>query len=241
MTAFLEALHHNVRLEVLYLFACKGLNDTTLPLLTEVLRNGRIWSANFGEDSVKGRAAWWAFADALKDSNLAYTYISDTPGSLQRGNETLKHAITANIRVNRAHAPPRCDAILRCVKLNWFNPAVEEPSKGSHRLPDETLRVVRVRRLRELEFSKQSRREKCNVVSSAQVCAPKVKPAAQASPARSECSTMLQSEHRFEVPGAGSKGVAKTKGTGRQHICNMCHLSCTRKCSLVRHLKKKHS
>lgn len=76
-----------------------------LELLTEVLKSGRIWALNIGENFLVTLDAWQQFTDALPSTAVSYLYVSEH--HLLRTN--LKVQMRDAIRGNRRLAPsPTC-------------------------------------------------------------------------------------------------------------------------------------
>ncbi|CAD7703590.1 unnamed protein product, partial [Ostreobium quekettii] len=133
----LEALKENTLVEALYIQNFElGMYDEQLELLTDVLKQRRIWALYVGENFHTSLAAWEAFADELPRTDVAYLYVSEH--HLEHTN--LKTKMRDAIRANRKRAPPRDAEVIRNIKNMWFNPKVLGASRADWRLPD-TLSV----------------------------------------------------------------------------------------------------
>lgn len=75
--------------------------DRQLALLTDVLKKGRIWALNLGENPQISRGAWEKFTADLKDTRVSFMYVSEH--HLLRTN--LKERMIEAIRENR-RCPP---------------------------------------------------------------------------------------------------------------------------------------
>lgn len=88
----------------------QGMLDHQLQMLTEVLKKGRIWALNVGENMNISRKAWEHFADELKHTNVSFMYVSEH--HLLRTN--LKQKMMDAIRDNRRCSfPPQEDVLIR--------------------------------------------------------------------------------------------------------------------------------
>ena len=77
--------------------AVQGMLDRQVKLLTEVLKKGRIWALNIGENMNVSRNAWERFAEDLKQTRVSFMYVSEH--HLVRTN--LKQRMMDAIRENR--------------------------------------------------------------------------------------------------------------------------------------------
>ena len=96
--------------------AWQGMLDPQLEHLARVLRNGRIWALNVGENFQITLPAWQRFTDALADTAVAYLYVSEH----HLGGTNIKISMRDAIRINRKCARPSCMSVLRSRKLGWF-------------------------------------------------------------------------------------------------------------------------
>ena len=71
--------------------------DRQVKLLTEVLKKGRIWALNIGENMNVSRDAWETFTEDLKQTRVSFMYVSEH--HLVRTN--LKQRMMEAIRENR--------------------------------------------------------------------------------------------------------------------------------------------
>ncbi|KAL0018231.1 hypothetical protein WJX79_000585, partial [Trebouxia sp. C0005] len=78
INAILEALAVNTLVEVLYIQNFEqGMFDEQLLRLTEVLKKGRIWALNAGENFEISMQAWEKFTKELQHTAVAYMYVSE--------------------------------------------------------------------------------------------------------------------------------------------------------------------
>ena len=82
--------------------ALQGMLDPQLEHLARVLRNGRIWALNVGENFQITLPAWQRFTDALAGTAVAYLYVSEH----HLGGTNIKVSMRDAIRINRKCAPP---------------------------------------------------------------------------------------------------------------------------------------
>ena len=82
--------------------AWQGMLDPQLEHLARVLRNGRIWALNVGENFQITLPAWQRFTDALAGTAVAYLYVSEH----HLGGTNIKISMRDAIRINRKCAPP---------------------------------------------------------------------------------------------------------------------------------------
>lgn len=95
-----------------------GMRDAQLDYLIGVLRLGRIWAVNVGENFCISRPAWCRFAAALPKTAVAYLYVSEC--HLLKCD--LKMQMREAIRANRLAAPARDPTVLSRVTHMWYNP-----------------------------------------------------------------------------------------------------------------------
>ena len=79
-----------------------GMTDDTLGTLIDVLKKGRIWALNVGENYRITNAGWRALAEALPTTNVTHMYVSEhiiTPEMKTR----MMSAIRANRISDRRH------------------------------------------------------------------------------------------------------------------------------------------
>ena len=55
----------------------QGMLDRQLKLLTEVLKKGRIWALNIGENANITLGAWQTFTEDLKQTHVSFMYVSE--------------------------------------------------------------------------------------------------------------------------------------------------------------------
>jgi hypothetical protein len=80
----------------------QGMLDSQLVKLTEVLKLGRIWAVNVGENFAISLQAWHDFAHALSETAVAHLYVEEN----NLAGTSLKKLV-------RAHpSTPEC----RCIK-----------------------------------------------------------------------------------------------------------------------------
>jgi len=93
-----------------------------------VLKLGRIWAVNVGENFSTTLDGWRDFCEALPDTNVQYMYASEHHFL----RTDLKTRMRDYIRANRvAQRTPHDPAVVRCVGNMWFNPKVAAaPSRG---------------------------------------------------------------------------------------------------------------
>lgn len=119
INAILEALAVNTLVEVLYIQNFEqGMFDEQLLRLTEVLKKGRIWALNAGENFEVSMQAWEKFTKELQHTAVAYMYVSEH--HLVRTD--LKKRMQDAIRDNRRQAPRRDAEVIKCVGNMWWNP-----------------------------------------------------------------------------------------------------------------------
>ena len=99
-------------------YLCKGMLDEQLHLLTAVLKKGRIWALNIGENMNISRAAWERFTQELKETRVSFMYVSEH--HLVRTN--LKQRMMDVIRENRrcsntSHVSSHCLEYAFCNSL----------------------------------------------------------------------------------------------------------------------------
>ncbi|PSC70796.1 chlorophyll b reductase [Micractinium conductrix] len=119
LEAVFEALESNTRVEALY---CQnfeqGLLDAQLEALTRLLRRGRIWAVNAGENFGTSQEAWRRFCDALPATAVGYLFVSEP----NLAGTDLKARMRDAIRANRKGAPPRDPEVIVHVGNMWWNP-----------------------------------------------------------------------------------------------------------------------
>ncbi|KAL0037779.1 hypothetical protein WJX77_011584 [Trebouxia sp. C0004] len=119
INVILEALAVNTLVEVLYIQNFEqGMFDEQLLRLTEVLKKGRIWALNAGENFEISMQAWEKFTKELQHTAVAYMYVSEH--HLVRTD--LKRRMQDAIRDNRRQAPRRDAEVIKCVGNMWWNP-----------------------------------------------------------------------------------------------------------------------
>eukprot|EP00892_Ulva_mutabilis_P006334 jgi/Ulvmu1/4072/UM019_0050.1 len=115
----LEALRYNYRIEALYIHNFEqGFADPQLERLMKLLRNGRIWACNIGENFLVTNNGWKRFLGDIPDTALAFTYVSEA--HLKRTD--LKVKMRAAIRLNRILSPRRDPEVCKHISNMWFNP-----------------------------------------------------------------------------------------------------------------------
>lgn len=119
INAILEALAVNTLVEVLYIQNFEqGMFDEQLLRLTEVLKKGRIWALNAGENFEISMQAWETFTKELQHTAVAYMYVSEH----HLARTDLKRRMQDAIRDNRRQAPRRDAEVIKCVGNMWWNP-----------------------------------------------------------------------------------------------------------------------
>ncbi|KAL0047356.1 hypothetical protein WJX82_001305 [Trebouxia sp. C0006] len=119
INAILEALAVNTLVEVLYIQNFEqGMFDEQLLRLTEVLKKGRIWALNAGENFEISMQAWEKFTKELQHTAVAYMYVSEH----HLARTDLKRRMQDAIRDNRRQAPRRDADVIKCVGNMWWNP-----------------------------------------------------------------------------------------------------------------------
>jgi hypothetical protein len=86
-----------------------------------VLKLGRIWAVNVGENFNTTMQGWRDFCQALPKTNVQYMYASEHHFLRTDLKTRMRDAIRAN-RV--AQRTPHDPAVVRCVGNMWFNPKV---------------------------------------------------------------------------------------------------------------------
>ena len=84
--------HHHVGCALM-----QGMFDEQLVRLTEVLKKGRIWALNAGENFEISMDAWKTFSKELQYTTVAYLYVSEH----HLARTDLKKRMQDAIRVNR--------------------------------------------------------------------------------------------------------------------------------------------
>lgn len=126
INAILEALAVNTLVEVLYIQNFEhGMFDEQLIRLTEVLKKGRIWALNAGENFEISLQAWETFTKELQHTAVAYMYVSEH----HLARTDLKRRMQDAIRDNRRQAPRRDAEVIKCVGNMWWNPKLPSDSK----------------------------------------------------------------------------------------------------------------
>ena len=96
-----------------------------------MLKLGRIWAVNVGENFNTTLDGWRDFCEALPLTNVQYMYASEHHFLRTDLKTRMRDAIRAN-RV--AQRTPHDPAVVRCVGNMWFNPKVAAPpQRGSTR------------------------------------------------------------------------------------------------------------
>mmetsp|Transcript_18336 Transcript_18336/g.51364 ORF Transcript_18336/g.51364 Transcript_18336/m.51364 type:complete len:560 (-) Transcript_18336:2509-4188(-) len=117
--AVLDALEENSSVEALYIQNFeKGMHDSQLKHLTCILEQKRIWALNVGENFEISIGAWAEFTSQLRNTAVAYLYVSEH--HLIRTN--LKVKMRDAIRDNRRAAPPRDPRVIMLIGNMWYNP-----------------------------------------------------------------------------------------------------------------------
>jgi hypothetical protein len=116
----LDALASNDRVEALYLQNFeRGVGDAQIGRLIDVLKRGRIWAVNLGENGEVSKDAWRRLAAELPHTAVSFLYISEH--HVLRTD--IKDRLRAAARANRARLPPIDPAVARLVKNMWYNPS----------------------------------------------------------------------------------------------------------------------
>lgn len=120
--AVLSALMHCESCQVLYMQNFnEGVTDAEMDLLVEVLRRGRIWCVNLGENYKVTTQRWWQFCDELAHTQVTHMYVSDhvIPAELKT---SMRSVIRANRSKHGRHSDPANMAVIkRCTNM-WWNP-----------------------------------------------------------------------------------------------------------------------
>lgn len=141
----------------------QGFGDRQLAKLTSLLKQGRIWALNVGENFSVSLAAWEEFTAALPETLVSYIYVSEHK---LRGTD-MKNRMRTAIRYNRKILGPRDPVLCAYVTNMWFNPPAPGRCTAGQPLTIDTasslkeapsISVVSARRKRDLERIK-SRRE----------------------------------------------------------------------------------
>ena len=83
LDAVLDALTENTRVEVLYIQNFEqGFGDDQLLRLLDVLKLGRIWAVNVGENFQTSLPTWREFAAGLKDTDVQYMCVASCARSV---------------------------------------------------------------------------------------------------------------------------------------------------------------
>ena len=118
--AVLDALTVNTRVQALYLQNFeRGVGDAEIDKLIDVLKLGRIWAVNLGENGDVSKDAWRRLAAALPATAVSFLYVSEH--HILRTD--IKDKLRAAARANRSRLPPVDPAVARVVKNMWYNPS----------------------------------------------------------------------------------------------------------------------
>ena len=126
----IDALADNTTVEALYIQNFeKAMQDPQLERLTGVLRLGRIWALNCGENFRISKEGWRKFKDALPTTQVAYLYVSEH----HLYGTGLKDQMREAIRNNRNVAPERAVEVIRAITNMWYNPKTPKELERSRR------------------------------------------------------------------------------------------------------------
>lgn len=82
----------------------------------KVLRNGRIWACNIGENFLVTNEGWKRFLNDIPETALAFAYVSEA--HLKRTD--LKVKMRAAIRLNRILSPRRDPEVCKHISNMWY-------------------------------------------------------------------------------------------------------------------------
>lgn len=128
-----------------------------------LLKQGRIWALNVGENFAVSLSAWADFTAALPETLVSYIYVSEHK---LRGTD-LKNRMRTAIRYNRKVLGPRDPVLCANVTNMWFNPPAPGRCTAGQPLTIDaasdpeaapSTAVVAARRKRDLERIESRRR-----------------------------------------------------------------------------------
>jgi hypothetical protein len=120
--AIFNALLDNEFVEALYCHNFEnGMTDPQIDLLIKVLKKGRIWCLNVGENFRVSRDGWTRLADSLGETNVTHIYVSEHIISSE-----MKKDIIATVRRNRLKDVRHLDygrvEMINKIGQMWWNP-----------------------------------------------------------------------------------------------------------------------
>lgn len=121
--AVLDALYDNVSVEALYIQNLeKGMLDPQLRKLAGVLRRGRIWVLNVGENFGITTPAWRSFAEELAHTNVTHMYAGSEHSLPISIKKRMMDIIRENRKTDRRHRMLSHFDVIRQIGQMWWNP-----------------------------------------------------------------------------------------------------------------------
>ena len=138
--AVIDALSSNTVVECLYIQNFeRGMHDEQLGHLMEaVLKQGRIWAVNIGENFRITHEGWGAFLRELPQTAVSFLYVSEH----HLYGTKLKDKMRDAIRENRKLLGQRDLAVINGVTNMWYNPKTPEELERSRLHREEQRRKL---------------------------------------------------------------------------------------------------
>eukprot|EP00941_MAST-03F_sp_MAST-3F-sp1_P001920 g1920.t1 len=121
--AVLDALYDCTIVEALYIQNFeKGMLDDQLRKLATVLKRGRIWVLNVGENFGISNEAWAAFAEELRYTNVTHMYANSEHTLPPKIKLRMRDIIRENRKTDRRHRSLEHFDVIRQIGQMWWNP-----------------------------------------------------------------------------------------------------------------------